>query len=108
MTLGELIAYLSALPQDSVFPMGLFHPHSYRGYYEQLAFEIFPFSRVSDMLGCAQECIGQSFTGYKGGNYIMGLSTPVWIAPHGYSSAIPITQEVLETLRNLPFSEPEW
>ena len=39
MKLGELIEYLEKQDKDKVCPFGFYYPHSYRGYYEQLAFE---------------------------------------------------------------------
>lgn len=38
-TLGEIIAYLKTFPPDRVIANGFTHAHSYRGYYEDLAFE---------------------------------------------------------------------
>jgi hypothetical protein len=37
--LGELIEALEKLPEDRVLPVGFDKPHSYRGYYNELAFE---------------------------------------------------------------------
>ena len=83
MTLGKLIDVLAALPPDSKIE-GLDEPHSYRGYYCDLAFE--PSSELrtaGEMLAMCRACMGQEFTGYKGGEFMMGKSTPVWIAHYG-------------------------
>jgi len=57
---------------------------SYRGYYEDLA--ITPSDApitVGELLTKATEAHGKEFTGYKGGDFLMGDSTPLWIAPYG-------------------------
>lgn len=83
MTLGKMIAALEKMPSDSEV-IHLSRPHSYRGYYCDLAFEISEGTRPA--LGLLAECtsaIGKVFEGYKGGDYIMKESTPVWIADYG-------------------------
>lgn len=83
MTLGTMIKYLESLNQDS-FIQGMSNPHSYRGYYCDLAFE--PQSegtKVSDALQMCRSCMGEIFEGYKGGEYVMGALTPVWISCYG-------------------------
>lgn len=84
MTLGELIETLERLPLgDDISGFGL--PHSYRGYYRDLAFEPDDeIQAVADLLAtCKTECMGRTFTGYKGGDFVMGERTPLWIAPYG-------------------------
>ena len=83
MTLGELIDYLKALPPSQAVHHGFSRPHSYRGCYEQLAFEPTPDTTVGAMLACAIEALGKTFTGYKGGNYTMGGYIDCWIAEYG-------------------------
>ena len=53
MTLGELIKALEAAPQDAVCEAGFSDPHSFRGFYEQLAFGRRDNTKVSDMLADA-------------------------------------------------------
>ncbi|MBW8077273.1 MAG: hypothetical protein GJU76_04175 [Gallionella sp.] len=83
MTLGKLIAALEAIPPDAqVTSLG--HPHSYRGYYSDLAFE--PQGapiRADEFLAICKQCMGRIFEGYKGGDFVMGENTPVWIAEYG-------------------------
>lgn len=82
MILGELIARLEALPESVSVALG--SPHSYRGYYIDLSFERTPEPRpVADVLADARSCLGKVFEGYKGGDYTMGKSTPVWCAGYG-------------------------
>jgi hypothetical protein len=83
MTLGRLIADLEAMPADTDVS-GLAEPHSYRGYYCDLAFE--PTSgtvKAGALLAECKSAMGQVFTGYKGGDFVMGALTPVWVAHYG-------------------------
>lgn len=79
MTLEELINRLKELPPDLRMD-GLRNPHSYRGYYCELAFERDNKKYVSEVLEEALRCVNQVFEGYRGGDYIMHMDTPVWIA----------------------------
>lgn len=86
MTLGRLIEALEAMPNDAVVA-NLADPHSYRGYYCDLAFEFHGSTRpVSELLNECRESMGKAFTGYKGGDFVMGTNTPVWVADYGVSS----------------------
>lgn len=90
MTIGELRqAIKRADPAATVvFDFAYFRPDgvdSYRGYYEQLAIgysnegEI-TVEQFDQML---RESLTKTFHGYKGGEYDMYESTPVWVANHG-------------------------
>ena len=84
MTLGELMRQLSAMDPDSEIT-GIHEQHSYRGYYSDLAFEAagnpMLVTDLIDML--TNECLGKTFTGYKGGEFTMESDTPLWIAEYG-------------------------
>ena len=80
LSLGELIDRLEQeSDKDRVVPVGFCNPHSYRGYYEDLAFEIRKNVSIQEMLDSAKSAVGKTFTGWKGGNYKMNEWTPVWI-----------------------------
>lgn len=84
MTLGALVDRLAGLPPETMID-GLAKPHSYRGYYSDLAFQ----SRegkmsVTEALALCKSAMGEVFQGWKGGDYQMGRNTPVWIAERGY------------------------
>ena len=83
MTLGELISALEAADSNAVVRNGFDHPHSYRGYYEDLAFEPSGETRVGDMLVNAEDALDKTFEGYKGGDYEMGKYTECWLASYG-------------------------
>lgn len=83
MVLEDLIAFLAARDPAIVVPLGFHEPHSYRGYYEQLAFEPLENTTVGAMLACARSAFGQTFEGYKGGSYTMGKYTTVNLSEYG-------------------------
>lgn len=86
MYLYELIEYLERQPDHSrVIANGFARPHSYRGYYDQLAFEPAPSVTIGSMLAAAKSAIGKTFIGWKGGEFVMDKWTPVWIAVRGDS-----------------------
>lgn len=83
MTLGKLIAALEAMPAGATV-VNLEAPHSYRGYYSDLAFEQGDGTRpAADLLADCRRAMGEVFQGYKGGDYVMGALTPVWVAHYG-------------------------
>lgn len=109
MTLGELIARLEGLPMKykynddsaesdrlvyldfaSCFPVDL---DSWRGSYAELAIT-FACGRYCHSEGAMtleafvallKGAVGKTFQGYKGGDYVMGKRTPLWVANHGDS-----------------------
>lgn len=84
MTLGKLIDELFVMdPMKEVH--GIQNPHSYRGYYSDLAFEtnIGVMTTAVKVLEIARSCMGEVFTGYKGGDFQMGRNTPIWSANYG-------------------------
>ena len=85
MMLGELICLLEDLPQNKVVKFGFGHPHSYRGYYEDLSFSPEMNVTIGSMLEHAKSALGQTFTGYKGGEFLMGEYTECWISCYGSS-----------------------
>lgn len=115
MRLGGLIAALEALPpempvlidygsvgpyEEGEQPRGRRAPgrlHSYRGGYDHLALEAaegyreeflgwHPRDTVGSLLVEARAALGSRFEGYKGGEYLMGADTPIWVADDGEST----------------------
>jgi hypothetical protein len=84
MTLGKLIDVLAQMPPDTKVA-NLRDAHSYRGYYSDLAFEWTSTDKqtAAELLAQCQACMGEVFTGYKGGEFQMGRNTPIWIASWG-------------------------
>jgi hypothetical protein len=100
-TLGELIDLLKQRdPDEKVrYDFGHFCPttlDSYRGYYDDLALGIddlawdeYPTAR--GLVAELESAIGKTFTGWKGGDYVMDRETPMWAANPGYSHGTAIT-----------------
>ena len=83
MTLGKIIDRLTQMPPKTMID-AIEYPHSYRGYYCDLAFERGEGRMLaSDALILCKDAMGEIFEGYKGGDYQMGRNTPVWIADYG-------------------------
>lgn len=83
LTLGGLIAALEAMPFDAQVA-NLDDEHSYRGYYRDLAFERLDGTRpAGELLADCRAAMGQVFEGYKGGEFVMGAKTPLWVASYG-------------------------
>lgn len=99
MNLGNLIDCLEGQPSDRAVMAWLDNngenalepdaqyigdESSYRGYYEQLAFE--PTNTPSTCGELLERCRGaldSVYCGYKGGQYRMGRHTPIWFAEWG-------------------------
>lgn len=97
LTLGGLIDRLAKLPAECSiqWDFGYLKPTavgSYRGYYEQLAIGHTDghedgFRTVGELLANLRAAVGATFTGYKGGSYVMHRDTPVWLGNYGESGA---------------------
>lgn len=71
--------------------------HSYRGYYDQLALDwsedrrdVMPPMSMEEFGAATRACLGRVFTGYKGGEYAMNRSTPLWLSTYGDASGVAI------------------
>lgn len=83
MTLGEMIEILEQMPSETKV-CNLNSAHSYRGYYCDLAFEPGDGTRpAAELLAECRSAMGNVFEGYKGGDFVMGKLTPVWVAHYG-------------------------
>lgn len=83
LTLGGMIGILETMDPSAPVP-NLVDPHSYRGYYSDLAFERHPGSRTAgELLADCRNALGSVFVGYKGGDFYMVRDTPVWVASYG-------------------------
>lgn len=96
MTLAELIAQMKVLDMHHPIPR-LANPHSYRGYYDHLAFEVDSSTTMDAgvFLDICEKLLGSVLRGYKGGEYIVTEKTPVWIAEYG-STGRPLLGITLE------------
>ncbi len=106
MTLGPFIEALENLPPD--LPIKCSdgttpgEPASYRGYYSDLAFE--PDGgdvSTGDFLAVVKTALGQTFEGYKGGDFVMAEDTPLWVSGYGMCSNLAIMGVVNRDGKNL-------
>lgn len=77
MDLGKLIELLSAIDAEIKVKNGFGNPHSWRGSYDELSFEPVKDTTIGEMLAAAESADGATYTGWKGGEYLMGLSSKV-------------------------------
>lgn len=88
LTLGKAIAAMEGFDQNATvsFSSGGHptSPHSYRGYYSDLSFNSAsePVT-VARFLTGLKNCMGRTFEGYKGGDFVMTEETPLWAAEYG-------------------------
>lgn len=70
------------------------HLMSYRGYYDQIAVGYDMEDRpqetvtVEVFLALCKKALGQIFTGYKGGDFVMTADTKVWVANYGHCDGL--------------------
>jgi len=98
--LSQLIAYLEEEVKknpDKIMRFGFGDPHSYRGFYEDIAFELKENVPVKNMLADAKRALGSTYTGYKGGEYVMGKYTDVYLADYG-DTGMSISSFLLELM----------
>lgn len=109
MTLGELIAALEAADPNQTVKHGFNNPHSYRGYYHELAFEPTRDVTVREMLDAARSAVYATFQGYKGGEFVMHNHTDCWLSMEGSASGDTLSALLLKMILNEPGtpSEPQ-
>lgn len=91
MSLGALINALKALPNQDMLVVGTDGAspdslNSYRGYYSDLAIQPSRPGRlntVAKLLAALEGALGETFEGYKGGEFTMERYTPMWWASYG-------------------------
>lgn len=79
LTLGEVIDRLEQEDPATRIAVGFHRPHSYRGYYDEVAFEVTTAITIADMLNAARGALGATFQGWKGGDYTMSEHTAAWL-----------------------------
>lgn len=94
LSLGELIEQLEKIERSDAivkYDFGYMFPtsiDSWRGSYEELALDYTESGdelTVLQLLDILRSTIGKEFTGYKGGEFTMFETTPVWVANCGNS-----------------------
>jgi len=99
LTLGELILKLEAIDDKTlpvIFDGKKYYPtgvESWRGSYCELAINFSSTSchmSVKGLLKILKNTVGKEFMGHKGGMFLMGKTTPVWVANYGDSEGFKI------------------
>lgn len=98
MSLDEIITTLAAEDPNRVLPYGFDNPHSYRGYYTDLAFEPATDITVGDMLEAARNALGHTYTGWKGGEFRMSGYSDCWLSMEGSASGESIGPLLLKLM----------
>lgn len=83
MTLGELIQELEKVEPNLIAEEGFGNGHSYRGYYNDCAFEPMPNQTFGEMLAAAKRVLNTTQQGWKGGDYVMTEHVEVYLAEEG-------------------------
>jgi hypothetical protein len=96
--LGGIITRLEQEDPNRVLPIGFANPHSYRGYYCDLAFDPVRDITIGDMLTAARSALGATFEGWKGGDNLMTETTDCWISLRGESADNKIGPLLLELM----------
>jgi hypothetical protein len=98
MNIKMLTAILKELPTDTVFKLGFANPHSYRGYYHQLGLEPLDDIKVTTMIEALEDANGNTYHGWKEGEYLMGDETTCYLANEGnigpMIAGVAITQDI--------------
>lgn len=100
MTLDELIAALESADPTQVCPAGFNNPHSYRGYYTDLAFEPASDITVGEMLAAARSALGTTYIAWKGGDYQMTGDSDCWLSQVGSASEETLSATLMKLMLN--------
>lgn len=98
VSLGGLIDALKRRDQTHIVSLGFEHMvptslESYRGFYDHLALGFADHSdwpKVAHLVDMLEKAVGESFCGWKGGDYTMDRETPVWVANPGNTGSTAI------------------
>ena len=97
ISLENLISALEAQPEDNIINFDFCRAlpdsiDSSRGSYSELAlgFSFDGEQKVAQLLEICRAAIGSTYTGYKGGEFVMELYTEVWVDNYGEWSSTEI------------------
>lgn len=105
LMLGEFILQLESVTDKTkkvIFDNPNYMPinfDSWRGVYEDLMLEYDVLDEnkllaVSDWIEKAKECLGKTFTGYKGGDFTMGKNTILWVSQYASCGGFKQTKDL--------------
>lgn len=118
LNLGQFVEALAEFdPAKTIqFDFGYFAPsriHSWRGVYEQVAlgYDTSVETTVEFVRGLARGAIGQFFTGYKGGSYLMRPETRLWVSQHdeaNHTGIVRVTEHGHHVIINTAWFEDDY
>lgn len=110
MNLGDLITRLEAADPNQVVRHGFHNPHSYRGYYMDLAFEPAENITVGEILEAARSAVGATYEGWKGGQFKMNKHDWCWLSEEGTASGETISALLVDLMLAPPADDvlPIW
>jgi hypothetical protein len=80
---------------------GFNNPHSYRGYYDELAFEVIrKETPIANILDDVKSAVDTTYEGWKGGEFKMGKDTPIWLVEGMGRTGTQISTFMLALLLN--------
>lgn len=97
MTIESALEELDKFPDDYVTDYGWVEAYSYRGFYQELSVDEGR-TTIAQCKEVLQTAVGGTFIGYKGGEFVMKMSTGVWLAPWG-DTGIPLTKDRFRLMR---------
>lgn len=101
MNLGELQKIVNTWTDDTfIFEYAFSSPHSYRGYYEDVAFELSSSKSVQHIKDCVFTAYDATFTGWKGGEYSYWDDTLVHLSYRGHADD-DYGSEFMELVNNM-------
>lgn len=108
MKLKEVIEYVEQCLEGTSTSITLYNPHSWRGDYRQLEFDyrLKP-STKEELLAVLHSPVGQQFTGWKGGDYLMGLDCDVYLGSPGQGGEL-LTKLLLQHIVGYVFPQTSW
>lgn len=101
LTLGEVIAVLEEEQKKSpgrVLRMGFGDPGSWRGDYIEMMVQPKADVTIDNMLQDVKGALGDTYYGYKGGEFIMTEYTAVWLDYYGESHEVPVSKFILKVM----------
>lgn len=75
----------------------IIYESKYGNSYESIPTTLSENPTARELLELLERCKGKTFVGYKGGDFIMGKTTPVWISNYGCSSGLEREKDKYET-----------
>jgi hypothetical protein len=108
LTLGEVISRLQQeRDQTRVLPVGFHDPHSWRGYYQELAFCVTENISVGEMLRAADSAVDAHYEGYRGKVYKMtDLTQTYLVVDHHDGNGEQIGSLLLDLMLKQPGERP--